>query len=76
MSLHSHSLRSLPETAAADKATVAVAVTVCVCVLCLCVYSQTGPTLVSADLSALNYVAVRSHKPIICPFKALEHTQK
>lgn len=75
MSLHSHSLRSLPEAAAADKATVAVAVCVCVRV-CACVCTQAGPTLVSADLSVLNYVALQSHKPIICPFKALEHTQE
>lgn len=43
---------------------------------CVCVYTEAGPTLVSADLSVLNYVALWSHKPIICPFKALEHTQK
>lgn len=38
MSLHSHSLRSLPETAAADKATVAV--TVCVCCVCVYIHKQ------------------------------------
>lgn len=62
MSLHSHSLRSLPEAAAADKATVPV---------CVCACTQAGPT-VSADLSVLNYVALWSHKAIICPFKASE----
>lgn len=40
MSLHSHSLRSLPETAAADKATVAVTVCVCVCCVCVCIHKQ------------------------------------
>lgn len=61
MSPRSHSLRPLPEAAAADRATVAVCVRVC---------AQAGPTRLSADLSVLNYVAPWSHKPIICPFSA------
>lgn len=62
MSLHTHSLRTLPEAAAADKATMAG----CVCV---CAFSHSNFTLVYADLSVFYYVAMISHKSVICPVK-------